>query len=107
MQHIRLLQVKKQKKTELFSHVATTFQTTPRRSLHVKFDSKVVAYCRRTPRTGYKGGKRRSFAFQLVIEQCLAKQVQCFVSQFMVTLQPRPRCAFPSSQVKSPWGRDW
>ena len=49
-------------------------------SLHVKFYSKVVACCRRTPRTGYEGGKKHSFTFQLIIQELLAKQFTMFCS---------------------------
>lgn len=71
-------------------------------SLHVKFDSKVVACCRRTPRTCYEGGKRRSLS-----NDVWQNKLQCFVPQLLVTLQPRPQCAIPSSQGKVPWDQGW
>ena len=91
----------KKKKKELLpcfinlSHHATA-------SLHVKFDSKVVACCRRTPRTCYEGGERRSLS-----NDVWQKKLLCFFPQLMVTLQPRPQCAIPSSQGKAPWGQGW
>ena len=105
MHHIRLLRVDPPpplqiKKTALpcfsnLSHHATA-------SLHVTFDSKVVACCRRTPRTCYEGGKRRSLS-----NDVWQNKLQCFVPQLLVTLQPRPQCAIPSSQGKAPWGQGW
>ena len=71
-------------------------------SLHVKFDSKVVACCRRTPRTCNEGGERRSLS-----NDTWQNKLQCFVPQFMVTLQRHPQCAIPSSQGKAPWGQGW
>ena len=90
----------KKKRTALpcfsnLSHHATA-------SLHVKFDSKVVACCRRTPRTCYEGGKRRSLS-----NDVWQNKLQCFVPQLMVTLQPRSQWAIPSSQGKAPWGQGW
>ena len=75
-------------------------------SLHVKFDSKVVACCRRTPRTGYEGGKRRSLAFQLVIQQFLAKQVTMFCFSIYGNFTTSSPVRF-SSQGKASWGQGW
>ena len=74
---------KKKKRTALpcfsnLSHHATA-------SLHVKFDSKVVACCRWTPRTCYESAKRRSLS-----NDVWQNKLQCFVPQLLVTLQPRP-----------------